>query len=129
MNLNRIIKPLNDYSGGMIQPPSPKWNTDSGVNPDIAAQNLENIMSIVIGSITITAVLFFIVYFFIGGFKMATAGDSKDKFDKGKDQIIHGTLGLILIVASYSLIGLIGTLVGIDILDLATTITGLKEPL
>jgi hypothetical protein len=79
--------------------------------------SLELYISDIIGIITILAALFFIVYSFLAAYEWVTAGGDSSKVEKSKNRFIWGTLGLVLIVASYSIIGLIGSLVGISILN------------
>lgn len=79
--------------------------------------SLELYISDIIGAITILAVLFFIVYSFLAAYEWVTAGSDSGKVEKSKNRFIWGTLGLILIVASYAIIGLIGSLIGISILN------------
>lgn len=79
--------------------------------------SLELYLSDIIGLITALAALFFIVYAFLAAFQMATAGGDSGKVTKAKDRLTWGVLGLVLIVATYSIIGLIGSLVGISILS------------
>lgn len=80
-------------------------------------KSLELYVSDIIGAITILAVLFFIVYSFLAAYEWVTAGSDSSKVEKAKNRFIWGTLGLILIVASYAIIGLIGSLIGVSILD------------
>lgn len=79
--------------------------------------SLELYIGDIIGIITALASLFFVVYVFLAAFQWTTAGGDSGKIEKAKNRFIWGTLGLILIVASYAIIGLIGSLVGISILD------------
>lgn len=79
--------------------------------------SLETYISDIVGVITILAALFFIVYSFLAAFEWVTAGGESGKIEKAKNKFIWGTLGLVLIVASYAIIGLIGSLVGISILN------------
>lgn len=82
-----------------------------------ALSNVELFMSQIIGLLTVTASLFFIVYFVMGAFKWTAAGGDGGKVSKARDQMVQGVLGLILIVASYAVIGVIGTLLGLNILN------------
>lgn len=79
--------------------------------------SLELYVSDIIGLITALAILFFIVYSFMAAFEWATAGGESGKVEKAKNRLMFGTLGIILIVATYSILGLIGSLIGIDILN------------
>lgn len=94
--------------------------------------SLELYISDIIGLITALAALFFIVYSFLAAFQWVTAGGDSGKVEKAKNRFIWGTLGLVLIVASYAIIGLIGSLVGISILSpgllIQSIIPGLTAP-
>lgn len=90
--------------------------------------SLELYLGDIIGIITILAALFFIVYAFLAAYQMITAGGDSGKVTKAKDRLTWGVLGLVLIVATYSIIDLIGSLVGISILDPATMIDDIVRP-
>jgi polyferredoxin len=83
---------------------------------------LELWVSDIIGIITILGTLFFIVYAFIATFNWITAAGDKSKIEKAKDRLVWSTLGLILIVATYAIIGLIGGIVGLELLEPAQMI-------
>ena len=83
---------------------------------------LELWISDIIGIITILGTLFFIVYAFIAAFNWITAAGDKSKIEKAKDRLVWSTLGLILIVASYGIIGLIGGIIGLELLEPAKMI-------
>lgn len=87
--------------------------------------SLELYIGDIIGAITVLAGLFFIVYAFLAAFQWVTAGADSGKVEKAKNRFIWGTLGLILIVASYAIIGLIGSLIGISILDPGTMLNNI----
>lgn len=80
-------------------------------------ESLELYVSDIIGAITVLAVLFFIVYSFLAAYEWVTAGSDSGKVEKAKNRFIWSTLGLILIVTAYAIVGLIGSLVGISILN------------
>lgn len=92
-------------------------DSSGAVTAASTAAILENFLSTLLGILTITASLFFIVYFFIGAFKWVAGGGDSGKIQKARDQMIQGVMGLIIIIASYSVIGVIGALLGINILD------------
>lgn len=99
---------------------APESLTQEGV-----VTSLETYISDIIGIITILAGLFFIVFAFVAAFEWVTAGADSGKVAKARDRLLWSTLGLILIVAAYSIIGLIGTIVGINILDLGSLINSI----
>lgn len=109
----------SDFGTG-LQPPSAVYgqNTQQGA-PE---RDLELIVSTGIGMLSLIATLFFIVYFFLGALKWVTAGGDSGKVGKARDEMIQGVVGLIVVVAAYGIIGLIGTVLGIDILNPARAI-------
>ncbi len=86
-------------------------------------QRINTLFSRVIGALTITAGLAFIIYFTIGGLTWITAGGDQQKVDAAKKYMTNGVTGLIIVVASYAIIGLVGSVLGFDILDPAQIIT------
>lgn len=101
---------------GKIEPISEARAPAGTENADFIA-SLELYVGDAIGAITVLASLFFIVYSFLAAYQWATAGGDSGKIEKAKNRFVWGTLGLILIVASYSIVGLIGSLIGISILE------------
>lgn len=100
---------------GSLKPPSQAYSqgADAGTG---AVTNLENMLSTVIGFLTILAGLFFVVYFLMAAISWIGAGGDVGKISKARDQIIQGVIGLIVIIAAYSVIGLIGSIIGLDLL-------------
>ena len=101
---------------GSIQPV-----TDSRAPADLSEgevlSTIELWISDIIGVITVLATLFFIVYAFISFFNWITAAGDQGKIEKARDRLIWSTLGLILIVAAYSIVGLIGGIIGLELLN------------
>ena len=104
--------------GNGLQAPGDRFNTYAGDSASgyNALDNAEYLISQLLGFLTVFASLFFIVYFFMGALKWTAAGGDAGKVSKARDQMIQGVVGLIVIVASYSVVGLIGQIIGLDIL-------------
>lgn len=110
---------------GGFEPPSEAWKVETGSAAEAKASTLSNLelfISNLLGIITVLASLFFIVYFVSAAFKWSTAGGDSGKIEKAREQMIQGALGLILMIASYSIIGLLGRIIGLDILNPAQMI-------
>lgn len=86
------------------------------------AEQLDNIFSTVLGFLTITAGLAFLIYFTIGALNWVTAGGDAKKVDTAKSYMTNGAIGMIIIVASYSIIWIVGEVLGIDILNTGHTV-------
>ena len=82
--------------------------------------NIELIISNVLGFFTIVGSLFFIVYFLIASMEWITSGGDSGKLSTARNKMLHGILGLVILVAAYGIIGLIGTIIGVDLLRPAT---------
>jgi hypothetical protein len=109
---------------GTFTPPSAAYSTGSttGVN---SLTNLEKMISNFIGLGTVLGGLMFIGYFILGGIKWLTAAGDSGKVQKARDQMVQAGMGLVVIIASYSVIGLIGTVLGLNLLRPAETIFSL----
>ncbi len=109
---NQLLAQVN------LGPIQPVTNVRQPVNleEDSVLSTLELWISDIIGVITVLGTLFFIVYAFIAAFNWITAAGDKSKIEKAKDRLVWSTLGLILIVATYAIIGLIGGIIGLELL-------------
>ncbi len=74
-------------------------------------------LSTVIGTMTTFGSLAFVIYFFVGAIKWITAGGDKNKVAEAQSQMTQGAIGLIAMVASYFIVGLVGNILGLDILN------------
>lgn len=113
-----------DFGGG-LQPPIENAYTEGVTQGTTALSSVELFISNVIGILTTVAGIFFIVYFVMGAFKWVTAGGESSKVQKARDQMIQGVLGLVLIIAAYGVIGVIGAIIGLDILQPAAILENL----
>jgi hypothetical protein len=91
--------------------------TDSADSVADATGNLEVIISRVIGAITIVGGLAFLLYFVIGAFEWISAGGDSGKIQKARDKMLQGVTGLVIMVAAYGILGVVGSIVGLDILN------------
>lgn len=94
-----------------------------------AYRNLEGFLSTLIGFLTVLGAIFFVVNFITGAFEWITSAGDKGKLEKARNRMLNGVLGMILIVASYSLLGLLSSVIGVDFLNPAAQIEKLVTPL
>ena len=95
----------------------------SGVD---ATNNLVHFVSNMIGLLTILGGLIFIFYFVMGGVYWITAGGEQGYVTKARDQMVEAVIGMVVIVISYGLMGVVGGIVGFDFLHPAGAILNLK---
>ena len=81
---------------------------------------LHQFISTIITSLSVIAGLAFAIYFILGGIKWITAGDKEQTIKEARDQMVHAALGLIVVVVAYFVIGIIGSVLGIDIFSPGT---------
>ncbi|PIY80948.1 MAG: hypothetical protein COY80_00050 [Candidatus Pacebacteria bacterium CG_4_10_14_0_8_um_filter_42_14] len=78
---------------------------------------LEKFFSNLLGILTVLGSIFFIVNFILGAFSWITAGGESGKIETARNRMMQSAIGLVIIVAAYGIVGIIGTIVGIDILN------------
>lgn len=104
--------------GGILKSTSPYNFKDPSVG-------LSDILSNLLSMLTLIAGIGFLIYFVIGAFNWITAGGDAQKVEKAGKQITNALTGLIIVVAAYSVTAIVGTVLGIDILNPATIINKL----
>lgn len=77
-----------------------------------ATGTFNKILSNVIGVMTIIAGLWFIFQFIIGGYGYMTAGEEPQKMGNATKKITSSLIGLVVIVAAYAVISLVGSILG-----------------
>lgn len=112
MQLPRLLSQL-----GTFKPPVENvWNTNVDTTPG-ALSTLETVISSLLGIVTVVGGILFLYSFIQGALGWVTAGGDSGKIQKARDQIIQGAIGLIVLVAAYAIVGLIGNIVGMRILN------------
>jgi len=91
-----------------------------------AAGVFTDIISRIIGVMTIIAGIWFIFQFIIGAYSYMVAGGDQQKMTNATKKITSALIGLIIIVAAYAIISLLGTLLGFEILKPQILIEELK---
>lgn len=90
------------------------FSASGGVKPaDILAQ----IVSKVIGVMTVAAGIWFMLQFLVGAFKWITSGGDKNNVEAAKEHLTHAVISLGIVVAAYVIAGLVGAIFGLDILN------------
>ncbi len=102
--------------GNGITSPSQAY-TAGGTTQEGVLANFDLIISNLLGLFTIIGALIFVIYFLMASIQWITAGGDAGKLTEAREKIVQGIIGLVILVAAYGILGLIGTLVGIDILN------------
>lgn len=75
-------------------------------------------ISAAIGLMTIIAIIWFIFVLISGAIAIISAGGDKATLESSRKRITSAIVGLVVVVAGIFIIDLIGTLIGIEILDI-----------
>jgi len=121
MNHNLLAVNLGPIQGtGNFQP-----STEGGqaIGPEI-----QNLFTMIFGFLTIIAGLSFLIYFIVGALTWITAGGNEKKVEDAKNYMTNGAVGLIIIIASYAIIWIVGEVLGLKILNPVETINSLFAP-
>lgn len=89
-----------------------KFQTGTGLEG-----KLGEFISTIINVVTVVAGLAFLLYFAIGGLKWITSSGEKAKAEEAKTELTQAAIGLIIVAVSYFIAGIVGGVVGIDILN------------
>ncbi|MBP7768519.1 hypothetical protein KA082_01665 [Candidatus Woesebacteria bacterium] len=87
-----------------------------------ALTSLEAFISQILGILTVVSSTLFVVNFMLAAVSWVTAGGDSGKIQKARDAMIQNTIGLIIVVGAYAIIGLVGSVVGLDLLNPAKTL-------
>lgn len=118
MLINTLLAQAN--FGGGFKPPGGENSTF--VPADLTSgegvlSTGQGIISFIITFMTIFAGIIFLYQFIRGALAWISAGGDQKKISDARDMITQGVIGLVVIVASYAIIGLISTVIGIDLLN------------
>ena len=78
---------------------------------------LNDILSIMVGIITLIAGIFFIFLIITGGLMYMSAGGDKGKVQEAQKKITSGLIGLVIVFAGVLIAGFISYVLGVNILN------------
>lgn len=90
--------------------------TENIGNANQAVRAFAVLFSNIIGVFVVVAGLLFLFQFMLGGFKWLTAGGDKAKLESAQQSLLHAVIGLVIVLAAYAIVVLVGSILGIDIL-------------
>jgi len=93
-----------------------------------ATDTLTRIFSNVFSFFTILAGLMFVLYFLLGGLQWVTSSGEADKVEKAKKEMTNAAIGMIIVVAAYGIIFVVGRVLGMEILNPADYIINFLGP-
>lgn len=82
------------------------------------ATRLTQVISNIVGAITIFGGLAFLVWFVIGALTWTSSGGNAEQMNKAKAQMGTAVVGLFILVLSTAIIWILGKVTGLDIINL-----------
>lgn len=116
-----FIAQTTDVKLGEFKPPTQAYSEGSTTQTG-ALENMETFISAIIGFLTALGAILFVVSFVLGALEWITSGGDKGKLEKARNRMLHGAIGMVLIIAAYSLLGLLSGIIGVDFLNPAKQI-------
>jgi hypothetical protein len=83
-----------------------------------SSTTLATILSNILGFLTVLGGIWFLTNFILAAVSWISAGGDKGKVQQAKDKLTNAVIGLALIVGAYAISGLLGSILGIDFLNL-----------
>lgn len=87
-----------------------------------------NIISSIIGVMTLVGGIYFFFQLIVGALGWLSASGDKQKLTHAQERITQAAVGLLIVVGAYGIVGLVSMVLGFDILDIGTQIDLLKFP-
>ena len=98
-----------------------------GTGGEGSVGTFSNFLSSVVGLLTIIGAIWFVFLMITGAIGVMTSEGDKAKLESAKNKITYGIVGLVVIIASISVVILVGTLIGFpNILDLEALIDAIS---
>ena len=82
-------------------------------------------ISSIIGLLTIIAGIWFLIQMLLGGYMWISSGGDKQSVQNAQKKIWNAVLGLLIVIISYAITGIIGIFLGFDILNPANLLYSL----
>lgn len=93
---------------------------------EAVGSRLNSVLGGIIGFLTILGGLWFLFQFIIAGYNWISAGGDKGKVEAAQQKITNSLIGLLIVVGAYVIVGLLGKILGLDILNPGKILQGLS---
>lgn len=114
--------------GGGLGPVASALCKLDNTNFELAGGEFNRIIGVFLGFMTIAAGIWFLFQFITAGFGWMSAGGDKNKTEEAWHKITNSMIGLIIVVSAWILVGVIGSVVGLDILNPGKMFNQLIQP-
>lgn len=83
----------------------------------VVGNQFNKVVSAFIGFMTTIAALWFGLQIIIAGYQWIGAGGDKGKTEEARNHLTNSLIGIIIVAAAWVLIGIVGKILGLDILN------------
>jgi hypothetical protein len=97
------------------------------ITKETAFQLLNEVISVIVGLLTVIAGIWFIFQIIIAGYQWLSSGGDKASVAAARDKLTYSVIGLVIVVMAFAIVSIIGTIFGIDFLQPGTTISNFFE--
>ena len=94
----------------------PFGNINKGANATAGLTGVASVVSGIIGIMTVAAGIWFIFQFLTGALGWLSSGGDKTKLEAARQRITNAFIGLVIVVAGWSILAIAGQFFGFDIL-------------
>lgn len=88
------------------------------------SDSLADLIATIIRTLVVVGGIIMILYLIIGGITWITAEGKPDKLEKARNQIVQAITGMVILAAVVAISTLIGSLLGLNILDISIPTVG-----
>lgn len=92
----------------------PFSNLGFSKDPTAAVAGILNGVSSLIGFLTIVAAIWFLFQILFAGYQWITAGGDPKHLQEARDRIVHAFIGIVIVIASWSLLAVVGQFFGFN---------------
>lgn len=94
-----------------------KLTGDKETQKGEVGNKLNTVIGSIIGFLTIVSALWFFFQFIFAGFSWISAGGDKTALENAQKKLRNSIIGLTIVVGAWVIVGVIGELLGLDILN------------
>ena len=97
--------------------------TGPGLDPSDPVLQMDNIISAIIGLLTLIGVIFFTIQVILAGYGFISSQGDQEKIKNARKKLTNGILGITIVVVAFGLAALLAKLLGLgQIFDLKSVI-------
>lgn len=122
--MNKLAQIPVAPSGGFDLPGN-LGNGDQYNSAATTGSTLAQVISTAIGVMTAIAFIWFVILLFLGAIQYLTSGGDAKAVEGAMSKIRTALIGLVIVISAIFFIQLVGTIFGLEILNIQTTFTNL----